>query len=73
MLLHGIKLPQLYMVYSKKQAMGKSLFELIPSLEEDKETFNAIKQALNGHKSFVPASKIIYTQATQRKSFYTFK
>jgi len=43
--------------HSKKQAAGKSLFELIPGLKEDKETMNAIEQALKGNKSFVPAFK----------------
>jgi PAS domain S-box-containing protein len=42
----------------KKQALGRSLFKLIASLEEDTETVTAIDSALKGHKTFVPASKL---------------
>jgi PAS domain S-box-containing protein len=42
----------------KKQAFGRSLCKLIPGIEEDTETFTAINNALAGHKTFVPASKL---------------
>ncbi|MEP6683843.1 MAG: ATP-binding protein [Parafilimonas sp.] len=42
---------------SKKEAIGKSLFKLIPGLEQDEQTIDALKNALCGHKSFVPVSK----------------
>lgn len=41
----------------KKQAIGKSIFQLIKGLEEDKETVEAIRNALTGRQTFVPASK----------------
>src|SRR5215471_6229479 len=40
---------------SKKQALGSSLFELIPDIQKDPETVKAIEYALKGHKTFVPA------------------
>ena len=54
---------------TKKNAIGKSLFQLIPKLEEDAETVNAITQALQGHKSFVPASKL-YAHRQHRENHY---
>jgi PAS domain S-box-containing protein len=42
---------------NKNAAMGKSIFKLLPGIEEDKEMANAIQHALNGYKSFVPAYK----------------
>ena len=39
-------------------APGKSLFKLIGGLENDRETVNAINNALKGHKTFVPASRL---------------
>src|SRR5690348_3194548 len=42
---------------SKTAAMGKSIFKLLPGIEDDTEMANAIQHALNGFKSFVPASK----------------
>jgi len=53
----------------KKQAIGESIFLLIPGLEEDKETINAINTALNGHKSFVPASKL-YAHRLHRENHF---
>ncbi|HVX25578.1 MAG TPA: ATP-binding protein [Parafilimonas sp.] len=54
---------------SKKQAMGKSLFELIPGLKEDCETMNAIQHALFGEKTFVPASKL-FTHRRHAENHY---
>ncbi len=48
---------------SKSQAMGKPIFKLLPAIKGDEEIVKAIEHALNGHKSFVPASK----QFTYRK------
>jgi PAS domain S-box-containing protein len=42
---------------SKNAAMGKSIYKLLPGIEDDKEIANAIQHALNGYKSFVPACK----------------
>jgi PAS domain S-box-containing protein len=53
----------------KKDAIGKSLFQLIPKLEEDAETVNAIMQAFQGRKSFVPASKL-YAHRKHRENHY---
>jgi PAS domain S-box-containing protein len=42
---------------SKNDALGRSVFDVIESLKGDPESVDAIKQALNGSKRFVPASK----------------
>ena len=54
---------------NKKQAIGKSLFKLIPHLEEDTETIQAINTAFNGHKSFVPALKL-YTHRQHKENHF---
>lgn len=41
----------------KEQAEGASLFQVIPAFKDDDEIKTAIANALNGYKSFVPASK----------------
>jgi signal transduction histidine kinase len=41
----------------KSKALGTLLLQLIPGIKEDEDFLNAIKQALKGFKSFVPASK----------------
>jgi PAS domain S-box-containing protein len=53
----------------KKQALGRSLFELIPDIEEDPETVKAIEQALKGYKTFVPASPQ-YTHRRHKENHY---
>jgi PAS domain S-box-containing protein len=53
----------------KKQAFGKSLFELIPDIEKDPETIKAIEQALKGYKTFVPASAE-YTHRRHKENHY---
>jgi len=42
---------------TKKQAIGKSIFNVIDGLKDDKETVDAINRALKGNKTFVPASR----------------
>jgi PAS domain S-box-containing protein len=54
---------------AKKNAIGKSLFHLIPKLEEDTEAVNAISQALQGHKAFLPANKL-YVHRQHRENHY---
>jgi PAS domain S-box-containing protein len=44
--------------YSKKHALGKPLFQLIPELEKDTETIKAIELSLKGYKTFVASSKL---------------
>jgi PAS domain S-box-containing protein len=54
---------------TKKQAIGKSLFQLIPGMKEDQETIKAIDYAMQGHKTFVPASKT-YVHRLHRENHY---
>lgn len=41
----------------KNEAMGKSVFGIMPVLQEDREARNAIERAIGGMKTFVPSSK----------------
>jgi PAS domain S-box-containing protein len=58
---------------SKAQAMGKPVFELIPSLKKDEETFNAINKALSGHTAFVAASKLFTHRQHKENHFIPLK
>lgn len=58
---------------NKNAAMGKSIFELLPGIEDDKEIEHAIQHALNGHKSFVGASKQFAYRAHSENHFLPLK
>ena len=58
---------------SKTQAIGKSVFQLIPSLKQDDETFNAIKIALSGSTTFVSASKLFTHRQHKENHFIPLK
>lgn len=57
----------------KNKAIGKSVFQLIKSLEEDSETVNAINHALSGSNSFVPASKLYQHRKHRENHFISLK
>lgn len=46
----------------KSSAMGHLLLDLFPQLTKDRETMNAIMQAFNGWKSFLPVQRNIFNR-----------
>jgi PAS domain S-box-containing protein len=54
---------------SKTQAMGKPVFQLIPSLKQDEETCNAINKTLSGQTTFISASKH-FTHRLHKENHY---
>jgi len=58
---------------SKLHAVGKSVFQLIPSLKQDEETYNAINKALSGHTVFISASKLFTHRQHKENHFIPLK
>ncbi len=57
----------------KLEVMGKPLTEIIPSMEEDGETLQAIDLAVTGLQSFLPASKKYYHRVHAENHFIPLK
>lgn len=53
----------------KKEVYGKKLLDVFPQFEQDKEIMNAIRLALSGIKSFVPAHKDLFNRQHYENHF----
>lgn len=54
---------------SRKDIYGKKLLEVFPQFEQDKEMMDAIRLALSGIKSFVPAHKNLFNRQHYENHF----
>jgi PAS domain S-box-containing protein len=58
---------------SKKQAIGKNLFELFPKVRKDEQLFKAFHRALEGHYIHLPNNKSTYTDKYYERFFIPLK
>ena len=58
---------------SKKEALGRNLFQLFPKVKEDKLLLNAHKQALKGETVFLPAKPGLYTKSYYERYYIPLK
>lgn len=58
---------------SKESAMNQLLLDLFPQLSKDRETMNAIVQAFNGWKSFLPVQRNTYNRHHHENHFLPLK
>jgi len=58
---------------SKQAAMNQLLLDLFPQLSKDRETLNAIVQAFNGWKSFLPVQRNTFNRHHHENHFLPLK
>ncbi|MET0463103.1 MAG: ATP-binding protein [Chitinophagaceae bacterium] len=58
---------------TKMTAMNQLIMDLMPQLSKDRETMNAIIQAFNGWKSFLPAQRNIFNRHHHENHFLPLK
>lgn len=58
---------------TKEEVIGKAITEVISSMAEDAETLKAIKLAIKGIKSFIPASKKYFHRLHAENHFITLQ
>jgi len=58
---------------AKTAAMNQLIMDLIPQLSKDRETMNAIIQAFNGWKSFLPAQRNTFNRHHHENHFLPLK
>jgi PAS domain S-box-containing protein len=58
---------------SKKEAIGKNLFELFPKVRKDEQLFKAFNRALEGHYIHLPNNKSTYTDKYYERFFIPLK
>jgi PAS domain S-box-containing protein len=58
---------------SKKEAIGKNLFELFPKIKKDEQLYKAFNKALNGYYVHLPNNKSTYTDKYYERFFIPLK